>query len=440
MKKYLLLLLIMISTQATFSQSKFSNGFRNGYKEGYCHNQGIGCLPPNPPIAPIPNVNESINSYQDGYNKGFEQGLSAQKNNSNNTQTRERYKTAEPRFVDNFTYQPNYDLMLKVLQYKQQQALQNSEKQNYSEKNYEKNLEKAQDILDWIALIKSIDLGNEYSSIIVTLNRYEKEIQSIEYKYQIANNTQYFDEVGRYVDEVRLFIQTNENKKIIEESYQLYLGQNYDKAITTVLPLVKKIERRAIKDKNQIFVIYFLLAQSYYHYNNFSQAEEFATKAIDNAITKEIGDLYFLRSMARTNIQLYQSSNTDLDYLINNYNQINYTTNNLATLYNNKANNFVRLKKYNDAKPLIEKALSLNQNIDYIWDTKGELEYHLGNYSESIKAMTNALKLNESGNPYYYRGLANIKLGNKADACKDFSKAVELGETKAIYEIRKNCN
>ncbi|SEH55257.1 hypothetical protein SAMN02927937_00169 [Paenimyroides aquimaris] len=112
MKKYLLFLLIVISTQTISSQSKFSNGFRNGYKEGYCHNQGIGCLSPNPPIAPIPNVNESINSYQDGYNRGFERGLSAQKTNSNSTQTRERYKTAEPGFVDNFTYQPNYDLQL----------------------------------------------------------------------------------------------------------------------------------------------------------------------------------------------------------------------------------------------------------------------------------------------------------------------------------------
>src|SRR5690554_5592908 len=111
MKKYLMLLLITISTQATFSQSKFSNGFINGYKEGYCHNQGIGCLSPNPPIAPIPNVNESINSYQDGYNRGFEQGLSAQKTNSNNTQTRVRYKTAEPNFVDDGIYKPNYDLI-----------------------------------------------------------------------------------------------------------------------------------------------------------------------------------------------------------------------------------------------------------------------------------------------------------------------------------------
>lgn len=436
MKKYLLLLLIMISTQATFSQSKFSNGFRNGYKEGYCHNQGIGCLPPNPPIAPIPNVNESINSYQDGYNKGFEQGLSAQKNNSNNTQTRERYKTAEPRFVDNFTYHPNYDLILKVLEQKQRQAL--SDHQNYSESEYLKNLDKAEKILLCIDISKGyleeIDNSEEYShKILPIFTKYENEIQSLKYKYQIANNTQYFNYAFDLLKEILFLLRS-------ESLLQKFRNQNYEKIILILKPDVRYINEGKINDKKQIFFIYNLLAQSYYHYNNFDQAEEFATKAIDNAITKEIGDLYFLRSMARTNIQLYQSSNTDLDYLINNYNQINYTTNNLATLYNNKVNNFVRLKKYNDAKPLIEKALSLNQNIDYIWDTKGELEYHLGNYSESIKAMTNALKLKESGNPYYYRGLANIKLGNKADACKDFSKAVELGETKAIYEIRKNCN
>jgi tetratricopeptide (TPR) repeat protein len=108
-------------------------------------------------------------------------------------------------------------------------------------------------------------------------------------------------------------------------------------------------------------------------------------------------------------------------------------------LLNNKAYNLVLLKEYKSAKPLIDKALSLDKNSDYIWSTEGELEYKLGNYSECIKAMNEALKLKETDNSYYYRGLANIKLGNKINGCKDLSKAGELGSSEAYNEINKYC-
>jgi len=435
MKQKLLLLILLLFSITSFSQSKFTNGFRDGYKEGYCHNQGIGCLSPNPPIAPNPKIGESLNSYQDGYNRGFEQGLSAQKTNSNNNQTRERYKTAEPKFVDDFVYQPNYDLILKVLEQKQRQSSRSTYK-NYSASDYSKNLEKAKNILLCIDVskdyLKKIDNGAKYSNnILLILNRYENEIQSMEYEYQIANNTQYFDQVDKNVKKINFLLSS-------ESTLQSFRNQEYENVILVLRPYVRFIKEGKITDKVEIFFVYELLAYSYYHYNNFNQAEEFATKAIDNAITKQIGDLYFLRSMARSKIQLYRDSNSDLDYLINNYQFINYEAD-LATLYNNKAYNFLLLKQYDDARPLIEKALSLNQNLNYIWDTKGELEYHLDNYSETVKAMTNAIKLKESDNSYYYRGLANIKLGNKTEGCKDLSKAGELGESKALYEAKKNC-
>ena len=102
-------------------------------------------------------------------------------------------------------------------------------------------------------------------------------------------------------------------------------------------------------------------------------------------------------------------------------------------------NNLILLKDFKSAKPLVDKALSLEKNTDYIWDTKGELEYYLGNYEEAIKAMTNSLNLSKRANSYFYRGLSNIKLGKKTDGCSDLSKAGELGETNAYEEINKNC-
>jgi hypothetical protein len=72
-----ILSIFLIISSFTFSQTKFNEGFNVGYKKGYCQDQGIGCIEPIPPIAPIPKVGESSDSYNDGYNRGFQMGLSA---------------------------------------------------------------------------------------------------------------------------------------------------------------------------------------------------------------------------------------------------------------------------------------------------------------------------------------------------------------------------
>lgn len=72
------------------AQSEFSKGFKEGYKAGYCY-QKTGCTAPMTPIAPTPTYPEKSSSYQDGYNRGFTDGKSANNgglngtiNNSNN--------------------------------------------------------------------------------------------------------------------------------------------------------------------------------------------------------------------------------------------------------------------------------------------------------------------------------------------------------------------
>jgi hypothetical protein len=55
----------------------FDEGFYYGFKAGYCY-QKFNCISPIPSIAPMPNINESFDSYSDGYNKGFIVGLARQ--------------------------------------------------------------------------------------------------------------------------------------------------------------------------------------------------------------------------------------------------------------------------------------------------------------------------------------------------------------------------
>jgi len=106
MKNILLFLLLSISTYV-FGQSNYSNGFSDGYKKGFCQSKGINCISPIPPIAPIPTTNENGTSYQDGYNRGFEMGLNAQKSSENKID-RKRYQTAKAEFIE-FTNGDNFD-------------------------------------------------------------------------------------------------------------------------------------------------------------------------------------------------------------------------------------------------------------------------------------------------------------------------------------------
>ena len=121
MKHFFLVLIAFFYFSTNKSQSNFDNGYKKGFQEGYCFNKSIGCIEPISPIAPIPKIGENMNSYTDGYNRGFNDGLEKQKKESSNINSndRERYKTTKSTFIDDFIYQPNYDLMLQLLEMKQ---------------------------------------------------------------------------------------------------------------------------------------------------------------------------------------------------------------------------------------------------------------------------------------------------------------------------------
>lgn len=229
-------------------------------------------------------------------------------------------------------------------------------------------------------------------------------------------------------------------KKLFKKVNFLYQKKEYNSVIAKLKPIEDKIKQKVITDKKIIFTTYSLLSYSHYKNNDLTETIKYTSQAINNSASKEIGNLFFIRGISKSNIGDYYGSNNDFDYLIENYNKINYNSNQLPTLYNNKAYNLVLLKKYKDAKPLIEKALSMDKNTGYIWETKGELEYYLGNYSNAVNAMSKSIKIKSSAISYYFKGLSEIKLGNIEIGCSDLSKAGEMGEKKAYDAIRKNCN
>lgn len=63
------MLLVSMPLAAQAQAGSFCAGYKEGRKVGACYGKGVGCLPPLPPLCPLPRLGES--TYQHGYNRGF---------------------------------------------------------------------------------------------------------------------------------------------------------------------------------------------------------------------------------------------------------------------------------------------------------------------------------------------------------------------------------
>lgn len=151
-------------------------------------------------------------------------------------------------------------------------------------------------------------------------------------------------------------------------------------------------------------------------------------------------DVLFLRAMCKSELNDRYGAINDYDRIIELEKSAKPRVYKMSTVYNNKAYCLVGLKEYEKALPFVTKALEMDKSEAYIWDTRGELYYHIGEYEKSIKDMDKAIKIQKNANSYYFRALANLKLDKKSKACSDFSKAGELGQSKAYKQISENCN
>ena len=182
---------------------------------------------------------------------------------------------------------------------------------------------------------------------------------------------------------------------------------------------------------------YYQTAMNNYYNKNYADAVKYFTLALNNN-EKEYSGLYSFRAYSKSNLGDILGAIEDYDIVIkNNYYSSSFSK---AVVLNNKAYCLVELKRYKEALPLANEAIRLNEKYDFIWDTRGELNYKLGFYNQCVIDMSNVIKINPNGNAYYYRGLAKIKLKNKKEGCKDLSKAGMLGKSEAYIEIKKYCN
>jgi tetratricopeptide (TPR) repeat protein len=453
MKHTLLLLFFFLLFQNSRAQSTFSNGFESGYMNGYCQDQGISCIAPNPPIAPIPTVNENLNSYKDGYNRGFQIGLQAQKtgsntsrrvssgNMTNNTSSTENkgYQTAKPIYVDDKMFNPfgNMNMndlmaianMLKKMKGTALEYLNQGDYQSAANLGFEGLKINKTDPEFMLIIGQAYRYSGDRNNAIKWLKRASQGMNDPNLKNfirELESGGELNPEVNNSVEATSsASIEPNRLKILVESYTKNYEEGNFKASLDIARQLVQ------LKPSFQHYVLQGMAHESLKYF-------EKAIQDYREALLIEKSPLViFQLSNSYMEIGSYWNSIEEIDKLIKSY--TSSLPFDLATLYNNKAYALLKLKKYEESRPLIEKALELNSTHWYIWDTRGELYYEIGNYKESISAMSKAHELNQNGNSLFYRGLSYIAIGESLKGCMDLAKASGMGNKDAERELKRKC-
>jgi tetratricopeptide (TPR) repeat protein len=97
----------------------------------------------------------------------------------------------------------------------------------------------------------------------------------------------------------------------------------------------------------------------------------------------------------------------------------------------------------NGALAALNKALEIDNKLSQAYFLKSEIEKEQKNYKAALADINNAITFNSDKESLKYlynnRGLTELDLGDKSNACADFHKALELGDTYAQTEIDHYC-
>ena len=404
---------------SSFGQSNFDKGFQAGYAKGYCYNQGISCISPNPPIAPLPKIGESLDSYQDGYDSGFQTGLTKQ----NSPQTRKGYVTSSAEPMD-YMYKADESTMKTVLEVVDNRITQNKK---YRIALMEWILELKQQTTDNVFLSEVEKLYSQLNSMnpendLVGFSKKGGELDEIKIKVkkQISDYNSKVNQVANTNSSV-----TNDNKNSTKDIFEALKYKNYQQVIN--------LSNTYLRTSNNIEV-YYCRGLAFSKIGKYFESIADFTKCLESNAQPT---LYHLRANSKLKVEDYYGAISDFDKII----ELNKAPENydLASIHNDKAYTLVSLNKLNEALLSVNKALDIRKDKWYIWDTRGEIFYKSGFFKKCIEDMTMAISIKPDQNSYYFRGLSKIKMGDKVSGCQDLSKSGELGNPRAYTDIKKYC-
>jgi len=225
----------------------------------------------------------------------------------------------------------------------------------------------------------------------------------------------------------------NNQISLIPPFYLSLLASNKDKRIID-----------SWNKKNKSFSAYFLL-----NTENEDISEELKNEKLQQINDKinsdnTNGELYLKRAIVYNSLQLVDKAildfNTSLRLDPDNYmtyfgraNRIYLTINQVDTNDNKEALNLV-INDYN-------KCIEINPNYTYAYFNRAYIKFQKEDYVGAIEDYSEVINKSSSfAEAYLNRALILLILDNKEQACKDLSKAGELGIEQGYSLISKYCN
>lgn len=181
-----------------------------------------------------------------------------------------------------------------------------------------------------------------------------------------------------------------------------------------------------------------ILATAYYAQEKWDKSIEMWTKVLDD--DRKNVSAYYYRAHAYKQKGDVESALRDLNagLKFEGVSDLNF-----AFFYNDLAYIYLEKGDLQTAEHYFNKTLEIGHANGNFLDSYGEFMYNKGNYKECRRYMSAAItqgkKIDASWleNSYYYRGLANRKLGFDSDAYEDLLRAHELNNEKADKELNE---
>ncbi|KAA6339022.1 Lipopolysaccharide assembly protein B [termite gut metagenome] len=141
------------------------------------------------------------------------------------------------------------------------------------------------------------------------------------------------------------------------------------------------------------------------------------------------------RAQIKMNVEQYRSAMFDYDAY---YNAVKGSVNDVFYYYREQAS--LKAKQFQRALDDINKAIELSpKDVNYLAES-GVVNLRIGRYEEAIKSLNEALAIDPKyAEGYRLIGLCHMQTKQNDEACADFAKAKELGDTAVDDLIEKHC-
>ena len=221
---------------------------------------------------------------------------------------------------------------------------------------------------------------------------------------------------------------------LLKMGYDEYQKQNYNNAIDLL--------DQAIEMDENLGYAYFIRGEAKEYSNRFQEGIDDINKAIFlEPIWAEYYDTRGLLIEKQNPTQALADYTTAIKIELSNKLKSKST---LGNYYEHRASLKLDILDYGGSLEDCNKAILYFPDLYLTYSLRAEINLKNDNYNDAYNDCNTAIKLNPAGNdfyPYYFRGLAEIKLNRFENACDDFNKAKQLsGDYKVKSAIRQYCN